>query len=273
MERMCHVFNVSRSGYYQWLRRKPSTRQKRDKLLKKNILDIYHEGRGFYGSPRIHRRLLKKGYCCSKKRVERLMKELGIAAKQKRKFKATTDSNHSFPVAENHLQRNFTAAGPNRYWVSDITYVRTREGWLYLATIMDLYSRKIVGWAMEKRLTQDLVIKALKMAIERRRPGRGLLLHSDRGSQYASHSYQRLLWRYGIVCSMSRKGDCWDNAPMESFFHTLKVELIYHTYFETRSQARRSIFEYIEVFYNRIRLHSTIGYNSPEEYEKMRKVA
>jgi len=270
---MCHVFNVSRSGYYHWLNRKPGARQKRDAALKKKILEIFHEGRGLYGSPRIHRRLLKKGYRCGKKRVERLMIELGIAAKQKRKFKATTDSDHNFPVAENHLQRNFTALGPNQCWVSDITYIRTREGWLYLATIMDLYSRKIVGWAMGDRLTQDLVIKALKMATERRRPSRGLLLHSDRGSQYASHAYQRLLWRHGIICSMSRKGDCWDNAPMESFFHTLKVELVYNTTFETRSQARRSIFEYIEVFYNRTRLHSAIGYNSPEEYEKMRKVA
>jgi transposase InsO family protein len=270
---MCHVFNVSRSGYYKWLCRKPSTHKKKDNVLKKKILDIYHEGRGFYGSPRIHRRLAKKGYNCSKKRVERLMKELGIAAKQKRKFKATTDSNHNFPVAANHLQRNFTALRPNQSWASDITYIRTKEGWLYLAAIMDLYSRKIVGWAMEKRLNQDLVIKALNMAIARRRPFRGLILHSDRGSQYASHTYQSLLQRNGIICSMSRKGDCWDNAVMESFFHTLKVELVYYTTFITRSQARRSIFEYIEVFYNRTRLHSSIGYNSPEEYEKARKAA
>jgi len=166
-----------------------------------------------------------------------------------------------------------TFYGPNQRWVSDITYIYTREGWLYLSTIMDLYSRKIVGWAMEERLSQELVIKALKMAIERRKPGRGLLLHSDRGSQYASKAYQRLLWRYGMICSMSRKGDCLDNAVMESFFHTLKVELVYHCSFETRSQARRSIFEYVEVFYNRIRIHSAIGYNSPEEYENQWKVA
>ncbi len=201
------------------------------------------------------------------------MKEMGIRARHKRKYKATTDSNHSYPVAKNILQRDFTVYGPNQRWVSDITYIYTREGWLYLSTIMDLYSRKIVGWAMEQRLTQDLVIKALNMAVERRRPGRGLLLHSDRGSQYASGAYQRLLWHYGMICSMSRKGDCWDNAVMESFFHTLKVELVYHAAFETRAQARRSIFEYIEVFYNRIRIHSSIGYNSPEEYEKQRKVA
>lgn len=273
MEKMCQVFDVSRSGYYQWLHRGPSARHKRDQVLKEKILEVYHEGRGYYGSPRIHRQLVKKGYRCGRKRVERLMKEMGIRARQKKKYKATTDSNHSFPVAENHLKRNFTAFGPNQHWVSDITYIYTKEGWLYLATIMDLYSRKIVGWGMEERLTQDLVVKALKMAVDRRRPGRGLLLHSDRGSQYASRYYQRLLWRYGMICSMSRKGDCWDNAVMESFFHTLKVELVYHCSFETRSQARRSIFEYIEVFYNRIRIHSAIGYNSPEEYENQRKAA
>ena len=267
------MFRVSRSGYYQWLRRGQSIRQKRDQILKEQIQKIYHEGRGYYGSPRIHRQLLKKGYCCGKKRVERLMKETGIRAKQKRKYKATTDSNHSFPVAKNHLQRNFTAYGPNQYWVTDITYIYTQEGWLYLAAIMDLYSRRIVGWAMEKRLTQDLVIKALQMAVQRRRPRRGLLLHSDRGSQYASYQYQRLLWYHGITCSMSRKGNCWDNAVMESFFHTLKVELVYQCVFQTRAQARRTIFEYIEVFYNRIRIHSAIGYNSPEEYEKQRNVA
>ena len=273
VEKMCRMFHVSRSGYYQWLKRGPGPRLKRDLVLKKKILEIYHEGRGYYGSPRIHRQLAKKGFRCGKKRVERLMRELDIRARQKRRYKATTDSNHKRPVAQNYLNRVFNVSAPNQRWVSDITYIYTDEGWLYLAAIMDLYSRKIVGWAMGKRLTQDLVVKALKMALQRRRPGRGLLLHSDQGSQYASHYYQHLLWRYGIICSMSRRGNCWDNAVMESFFHTLKVELVYNCRFETRSQARRSIFEYIEVFYNRIRIHSAIGYNSPEEYEKERKVA
>ena len=273
VERMCHVFHVSRSGYYQWLNHEPGPRLREDLVLKDKVLEIYREGRGYYGSPRIHRQLIKKGFHCGKKRIERLMRELGIKARQKRRYKATTDSNHELPVAKNHLNREFTVSSPNQCWVSDITYIYTGEGWLYLAAIMDLYSRKIIGWAMDKRMTQDLVVKALKMALQRRRPNRGLLLHSDQGSQYASHYYQHLLSKHGIICSMSRKGNCWDNAVMESFFHTLKVELVYNCKFETRSQAKRTIFEYIEVFYNRIRIHSAIGYNSPEEYEKERKVA
>jgi len=270
---MCHTFNVSRSGYYQWLNRKPSLRDKRDELLKQEILKIYNRGRSYYGSPRIHRDLLKIGLRCGKKRVERLMKELGIKAKHKKKYKATTDSWHDNPVAENLLNQNFNVFALNQCWVSDITYIYTKEGWLYLSIIMDLFSRKIVGWAMEKRLTKDLVIKALKMAVINRRPGSKLLMHSDRGSQYASFEYQGLLKKNGMICSMSRKGNCYDNAVMESFFHTLKVELVYGNVFVTRAQARRCIFEYIEVFYNRIRAHSAIGYNSPEEYEKQRKVA
>ena len=273
VKRMCQVLNVSRSGYYQWLNREPGPRLRRDRVLKGKILETYYEGRGYYGSPRIHQQLIKEGFRCGKKRVERLMRELGIKARQKRRYKATTDSGHGLPVAKNHLNGDFDVSRPNQRWVSDITYIYTGEGWLYLAAIMDLYSRKIIGWAMEKRMTQDLVVKALEMALQRRRPGRGLLLHSDQGSQYASHYYQHLLWRHGIICSMSRKGNCWDNAVMESFFHTLKVELVYNCRFETRSQARRTIFEYIEVFYNRVRIHSAIGYNSPEEYEKRRKVA
>jgi len=273
VEKMCHTFSVSRSGYYQWLKRKPSLRDRKDELLKQEILKIYHQGRGNYGSPRIHRDLLKIGISCGRKRVERLMKELGIRAKHKKKYKVTTDSWHHYPVAENLLNRNFNPSGPNQCWVADISYIYTREGWLYLAAVMDLYSRKLIGWAMGKRLTKDLVIKALKMAIGNRRPDTGLLMHSDRGSQYASYEYQKLLKKHGMICSMSRKGNCYDNAVMESFFHTLKVELIYGNVFETRAQARRCIFEYIAVFYNRIRTHSAISYNSPEEYEKQRKVA
>jgi transposase InsO family protein len=217
--------------------------------------------------------MLREGYQVSKKRVERLMKEAEIHAMAKKKYKATTDSKHSLPVAANSLNRNFVADKLNQFWVADITYIYTQEGWLYLSTIMDLYSRKIVGWSMKNRITPDLVIEALNMAIKQRKPGRGLLLHSDRGSQYASYCYQVLLGKRGILCSMSRKGNCWDNAVMESFYRTLKVELIYQRKYETRIEAQRDIFEYIEIFYNRERLHSSIGYNSPEEYEKMTMVA
>jgi len=209
----------------------------------------------------------------SKKRVERLMREAGIHAVAKKKYKATTDSRHTQLVAPNHLNRNFVADKPNQSWVADITYLYTKEGWLYLSTIMDLYSRKIIGWSMKNRITPDLVIEALNMAIKQRKPSWGLLLHSDRGSQYASECYQVLLGKKGIRCSMSRKGNCWDNAVMESFYRTLKVELIYQKKYETRIEAQRDIFEYIEIFYNRERLHSSIGYNSPEEYEKMTIVA
>jgi putative transposase len=216
---------------------------------------------------------LREDYQVSKKRVERLMREAGIHAMAKKKYKATTDSRHTQPVAPNHLNRNFVADKPNQSWVADITYIYTKEGWIYLSTIMDLYSRKIIGWSMKNRITLDLVIEALNMAIKQRKSSRGLLLHSDRGSQYASYCYQALLGKKGILCSMSRKGNCWDNAVMESFYRTLKVELIYQKKYETRIEAQRDIFEYIEIFYNRERLHSSIGYNSPEEYEKMIMVA
>ena len=193
--------------------------------------------------------------------------ENDIYAKTKRKFKHTTDSNHKLPVAENLLNRQFMQNEPNRVWVSDITYVPTREGWLYLATVQDLFSRKIVGWAMSSRIDRQLAIDALRMAVVNRRPPLGLLHHSDRGSQYASHDYQDVLEEYGMICSMSRKGNCWDNAVMESFYHSIKTELIHHEDFQTREEARRAIFEYIEVFYNRVRRHSTLGYVSPLEYE------
>lgn len=273
VETMCRVLKVSRTAYYYWLIRPISQHKKQDKVLKEQILKIYRENRRTYGSPRIHRQLDKQGIHCGRKRVDRLMKEAGIQGIQKRKFKVTTDSKHNLPVAENLLNRNFNAGSANEKWTSDITYVATNEGWLYLAAIMDLCSRKIVGWSMQKYLTRQLVIEALDMAVTNRHPGRGLIIHSDRGSQYASHDYQQQLWLHGIICSMSRKGECWDNAPMESFFHTLKTELVYHRHYENRAEARRDIFEYIEVFYNRIRLHSAIGYESPEDYERRRKSA
>jgi len=237
--------------------------------LKQKITEIYYNCRKTYGSPRIHQKLLREGYSVGKKRVERLMQEMGIQALAKRKYKATTDSKHSKPVAQNHLNREFTPEGPNTSWVADITYIYTKEGWLYLATIMDLYSRKIIGWSLRDRLTKELVIAALDMALKQRNLFSDLLLHSDRGSQYASELYQLLLLKHGILCSMSGKGNCWDNAVMESFYRTLKVELIYQKTYQTRREAQRDIFEYIEIFYNRERLHSSLGYRSPEEYEKL----
>ena len=264
---------MSRTAYYHWLIVPISQRRIQDEVIKERIVKIYNESRKTYGSPRIHRKLDKQGIHCGRKRVERLMKEAGIQGIQKHKFKVTTDSRHNLPVAENLLNRNFSASSPNMSWVSDITYISTNEGWLYLAAIMDLYSRKIVGWSMQKYLRRELVEEALNMAITNRHLGRGLIIHSDRGSQYASLEYQQQLWRHGIICSMSRKGDCRDNAPMESFFHTLKTELVYHHRYESRAEARRDIFEYIEVFYNRLRLHSAIGYESSENYERRSKSA
>jgi transposase InsO family protein len=273
VETMCRVLKASRTAYYRWLIIPVSQRRILDEILKEQVVKIFNKSRKTYGSPRIHRKLGKQGVHCGKKRVERLMKEAGIQGIQKRKFKVTTDSNHNLPVAENILNRNFDAGAPNMLWATDITYVNTNEGWLFLATVMDLYSRKIVGYSLQPYITRELVIEAMKMAIANRRPGRGLIAHSDRGSQYASYDYQQLLWQNGIICSMSRKGNCWDNSPAESFFKTLKTELVYHHRYETRAEAKLEIFEYIEVFYNRFRLHSAIGYETPEDYEKQRKSA
>lgn len=231
------------------------------------IKEVHQESRENYGSPRVHRALLSRGEKCCVNTVARYMRENDIAAKTKRKFKHTTDSNHSYPIARNVLDRQFEQTEPNRAWVGDITHIRTREGWLYLATVLDLFSRKIVGWSMSCRIDRHLVIDALKMAVSNRRPPPGLIHHSDRGSQYASGDYQALLKEHGMICSMSRKGNCWDNAVMESFFHSLKTELVHHENFATRDEARAAIFEYIEVFYNRVRLHSSLGYLSPAHYE------
>jgi len=267
--KMCQILKVSRSGYYHWLKEPVSQRKKKDMKLKQKIKQIYQKSRQRYGSPRIYQQLLREGYSIGKKRVERLMSEMGIQAVAKKKYKATTDSAHSKPVAENHLNRDFTPEKPNKSWVADITYIPTTEGWLYLATIMDLYSRKIIGWSLRERLTKELVIGALDMALKQRNLSADLLIHSDRGSQYASELYQLLLLKNGILCSMSGKGNCWDNTVMESFYRSLKVELIYQNHYQTRRQAQRDIFEYIEVFYNRERLHSSIGYYTPEEYESL----
>jgi transposase InsO family protein len=228
---------------------------------------VHAESRQNYGSPRIFRELQARGQSCNVKTVARIMRENDIVAKRRRKFRSTTDSNHNLPVAENLLDRQFTVAAPNVAWVSDITYIPTREGWLYLGTVQDLYSRRIVGWSLQERMTRQLVIDALQMAVDRRRPSAGLLHHSDRGSQYASDDYQAMLARHGMTCSMSRRGNCWDNAVMESFYSTLKTELIYHCDFQSRDDARRAIVEYIEMFYNAIRRHSSLGYLSPAAYE------
>lgn len=211
---------------------------------------MHQRSRQTYGSPRIHADLKLSGYACGKHRVAQLMRMHGIVSRHKRRFRATTDSKHTHPVAANTLQRRFAVSNPNRYWVSDITYIPTREGWVYLAVTLDLYHRKVVGWAMDRWITQQLVIDALIMAIKNCKPESGLVHHSDRGSQYASNAFQALLKAYGIQCSMSRKGNCWDNAVAESFFHTLKVERIHDRHYHTRQEARAEMFEYIEVFYN-----------------------
>jgi transposase InsO family protein len=264
---MSRVLRVSRSGYYSWRSRPESERAQENEKLLERIKAIHKKSRRTYGSPRVHRQLAKDGESCGKGRVARLMRRAGIRAKQKRKFRVTTDSKHNFPVAENRLNRQFAVSTPNTVWTADITYIPTQEGWLYLSAVMDLYSKGIAGWSMAERMEAGLVKDALRMAQARRNPARGLLHHSDRGSQYASADYQKLLRDYGMQVSMSRKGDCWDNAPMESFFHTLKTELTHHKQYQTREEAKRDIFEYIEVFYNRERLHSSLGYISPLEFE------
>lgn len=268
---LSHIMGVSRSGYYEWLNRKPSTREKQNMDLKNSIKTAYQMSRGVYGYRRIHAEIKRKQYVCSLNRVRRLMKEEGIKVKTRRKFKATTNSKHNFPINPNILERDFTAKAANTRWVTDITYIATQEGWLYLAVILDLFSRKVVGWAMDSRMTTELIKDALTMALKQRKnQGQSyLVVHSDRGSQYASLEYQTLLREYGLTASMSRKANCWDNAVAESFFRTLKTELIYHEQYATRAKASASIFEYIEVFYNRQRRHSTIGYSCPEEYERM----
>ena len=265
---MADLLGVSTAGFYAWRDRPQSERQQRRDALLVEISAIHQEFKGRYGSPRIHAELKADGHGCCVNTVAEVMRQAGIRAKTARKFKHTTDSNHKRPVADNVLDREFDVGGPNQAWVADITYIPTREGWLYLAVVEDLYSRMIVGWSMDGTMTSRLVVDALEMAIQRRLPGEELLAHSDRGSQYASEHYQLLLGRYGIECSMSEVGQCWDNAPAESFFASLKKELVHDEDYQTRAEAIASIFEYIEVFYNRQRRHSTLGYVSPAEYEQ-----
>jgi len=264
---MCKMLDVSSSGYYAWHKRPPSKREMANRELYKKIEVVYNENHKVYGSPRIYRTLKKQGVACSENRVARLMRLRGLRAQHTKRFKTTTKRNKAHPVAPNLLNRNFEANRPNQKWLTDITYIWTLEGWLYLAAVLDLYSRRIIGWAMSDRMTSDLTVDALKMAIVQRQPILALLHHSDQGSQYTDGTYQALLKDHGIQVSMNGVGTWYDNAPMESFFGTLKSEWVYHRVYHTRDQARSDIFYYIEAFYNRRRLHSSLGYLSPEEFE------
>lgn len=268
---LCEVLGVSRSGYYAWRSAQESARSQRERALVDEMKAIHAERfKGSYGSPRMQRELSARGRKVCKNTVARLMRKHELKATTARKFRHTTDSNHSHPVAENVLNQEFEQAVPNAAWVSDITYVWTDEGWLYLASVLDLYSRRVVGWSMSERMTSDLVISAVQAALQQRCPEAGELLHhSDRGSQYASAAFQNVLREHKITCSMSGVGNCYDNAAMESFFATLKKELIHQERFATRAQARQRIFEYIEVFYNRERRHSALGYQSPCRFEEL----
>jgi putative transposase len=265
---LCDTLEVSPAGYYAWRGRPASAQERRRDTLLVEIRAVHAEVKARYGSPRIRAELVARGPPCCVNTVAKLMQEHGIAAKTARKFRCTTDSKHDLPVAENLLDRQFDPESANESWVTDITSIPTREGWLYLAVVEDLYSRRVVGWSMADHLESRLVVDALALAVQRRLPGAGLLAHSDRGSQYASDHYQRLLAEHGITCSMSRRADCWDNAPMESFFASLKKELVHGADFATRAEARAAIVEYIEVFYNNARRHSSLGYISPAEYER-----
>ncbi len=265
---MCRLLQVKVSGFYAWCRRGPSRRSQEDERLKRRISAVHAESDGVYGSPKVRDELLEHGESVGKHRVARLMRELGLKGCPKRRYQVTTDSGHGFKVAPNHLERDFTAAAPNQRWVADITYIRTGEGWLYLAVVLDLFSRAVVGWSMSHRITRDLVLKALLMALWRRRPSGDLLHHSDRGSQYASGDFQALLDEHGIVCSMSGTGNCYDNAAMESFFGLLKRERVNRQRYRSRQEARSDIFDYIERFYNRQRRHGSAGRMSPLDYEE-----
>jgi transposase InsO family protein len=264
---MCRILKVSPSGYYDWDGRTPSVRERDRERLDERVRAVFDAEKGRIGSPRVSRRLKTQGHTAGHNQVAESMVRQGLRAKGARKFKATTNSNHSLPVAENLLQQDFEADRPNQKWVSDITYIATDEGWLYLAVVMDLYSRVVVGWSMSERMTVQLTCDALRMALFRRHRPRGVILHSDRGSQYCAHEYQALLREHGLICSMSAKGNCYDNAAMESWNHSLKVEAVHGERFVTRAIARSQVFDYIEVYYNRQRLHSKLGYKSPTEFE------
>lgn len=271
---LCRVFEVSRSGFYAALERQPSQRAQDDERLKIAIKAAHIQTRETYGPLRLQPELVSQGFNAGRDRIVRLRRELGLRCKQKRKFKATTNSNHAFPVAPNLLEQCFTPARPNEAWVSDITYVPTDEGWLYLAGIKDVFTCEMVGYAMGARMTQELTAQALWRAVRSKRPAPGLILHSDRGSQYCADDYRALVAQFGMRASMSRKGNCYDNAPMESFWGSLKNEMIHHQKYATRANAESAIKEYIEIFYNRQRRHSRLGYVSPASFaESFRKQA
>lgn len=265
---MARVLGVSRSGFYHWrTRTEPGPRAVARAKLDALVVAAFHHFTRRYGAPRITRYLDEQGYCYDDKTVASSLRRQGLRAKAAKRFKATTDSNHNRPVAENVLEQNFTAERPNEKWAGDITYLWTDEGWVYLAVILDLYSRQVIGWAMDKTMTAKLVCDALQMALWRRKMPEGVIVHTDRGSQYCSNAYQRMLRQHQLVCSMSGKGNCFDNACAESFFHSMKIETIYGERFATRQSIRQEVFEYIETFYNTIRQHSTLGYISPEAFE------
>lgn len=267
---MCRVLGVSPSGYYAWRSRPESARSAANRVLLADVRRLHGQHRGRYGCPRIYAALRAEGGTASRGRVERLMRRHGIRGIAARRFRpVTTDSRHGLPIAPDLLGQDFQAPVPNQVWLSDITYIPTGEGWLYLAAVLDLATRKVVGWAMRDHLRAELAAAALLMAAQRQRPGKGLITHSDRGSQYAASSYRELLEAWGMRQSMGRKGCCYDNAPMESFFHTLKVELVHQSRFASRDEAKRELFAYIEGYYNRRRLHSALGYRTPEQAEHL----
>jgi putative transposase len=270
---LCRFMSVLRGGYYRWLKSPKTKREEENEQLSERLIKLFNKGRGNYGTRRLKKEFALLGLNVSRRRIGRLMEQAGLACKTKRKFKATTDSRHTKSIAPNVLDRQFEVSQQDRYYVGDITYIATSEGWLYLAVVIDLFSRRVVGWSMDSRMKSKLVNDALLMALWKRKPKDGLTWHTDRSSQYASDSHRKIIKEHDIIQSMSRRGNCWDNAVSESFFHSLKTELVHHCQFKTRADARQAIFEYIEVFYNRERLHSTNGYLSPVDYEKQHLLA
>jgi transposase InsO family protein len=265
---MCRLLAVSRAGFYAWRQRPMAPRTRQDQTLAVAVAAIYTDNHGRYGSPRVQMELRARGQRSGRKRIARLMRLQGLRARPRRRYRTTTDSRHDLPVCPNLLARRFAVAQANTVWVTDMTYIWTPQAWLYLAVIIDLFSRRVVGWSMSERLDRKLALDALRMALAQRRPPHGLIHHSDRGSQYASEDYQQLLAQHGLRCSMSRRGDCWDNAVAESFFASLKLELVYQVQWPSRAAARTALFEYLELFYNRRRRHSSLGYLSPVEFER-----
>jgi putative transposase len=268
VQRLCQVLEVSPSGYFAWRSRPASPRQREDLVLLAHIRSAFSLSNETYGSPRMTRELQDEGLKVGRRRTARLMRENGLKARQKRRFKRTTDSHHAFPIAPNLLEQNFSAERPNQKWNADISYVWTREGWLYLAVVLDLFARRVVGWAVSDRLHKELALEALHKAVAIRRPSEGLTHHADRGSQYCSIEYQTTLRKHGIRISMSGKGNCFDNAVVETFFKTLKAEMVWRTVFQTRAEAREAIGRYIDGFYNPVRRHSALDYVSPAQFER-----